>query len=70
MTENPESEVLDPEGAAALLGLCIETVRELSRQGELPCRKAGHLWRYRRSALLKWLEGDHSPDPKEQSNSL
>ena len=50
-------DVLDLEGAADLLRLESEQVREMAESGELPARRIGDEWRFGRDALLKWLEG-------------
>ncbi len=57
--------VLTTEAAAQMLGVHIETIRRLARRKELPSFKVGKDWRFRREALLQWMENDfqnrHSP---------
>ncbi len=42
-------EFLNPEEAAQLLDVHIDTIREWLRQEKLPGKKIGDLWRIRRS---------------------
>ena len=54
----PESpEVLTVDDVAELLKIEIETVVALAERGELPGRKLGDEWRFRRAAVLDWLGG-------------
>jgi excisionase family DNA binding protein len=48
--------VLNTKAAAKMLGVHIETIRRLARRGELPSFKIGKDWRFRREALLQWME--------------
>ncbi len=64
MSEVRTREVLNVEEAAEFLGFRPYTIREKARGGEIPGRKVGKEWRFSRSALLRWLEGDsHSSAP-------
>jgi excisionase family DNA binding protein len=49
--------VLTLEEAADLLRVPVEDVRGLAESGELPARRLGDAWRFRRDALLAWLGG-------------
>lgn len=53
---SPSQQVLNTQEAATLLGVHKETVRRLARKGALPCFKIGKDWRFRRDALLQWME--------------
>jgi excisionase family DNA binding protein len=55
-----ENEVLDLDEAAALLRLPPQTVRGLAESRRIPARRVGNTWRFSRSALLAWLEGDQA----------
>lgn len=46
-------DVLDPDGAARLLKVHPETVRAMAASGEIPARRVGKSWRFRRAALLE-----------------
>lgn len=52
-------EVLNTREAAELLGVYVETVRRLARKGEIPSYKIGKDWRFRREALINWIETHH-----------
>lgn len=41
-----------------LLGLDIKAVQHLCREGRLPAKKIGRYWRFRRSWIERWLEGE------------
>jgi excisionase family DNA binding protein len=41
----------DPQEAAEILGVTVRTVYTYCREGTLPARKVGGLWRIDRSAL-------------------
>jgi len=56
-------EVLDVEGAAALLRVKPEVVEALAETNRLPARRVGEAWRFSRRALLDWLKRDESPVP-------
>lgn len=45
-----------PREAASHLRISVATLLRLSRTGEIPEVRVGKLWRYRKSALDKWLE--------------
>jgi excisionase family DNA binding protein len=49
------AEVLDPEGAAELLAVDVETLLALAEAGEVPGRAIGGQWRFARQGLLDWL---------------
>jgi excisionase family DNA binding protein len=51
--ETPE--ILTVPEAAAFLRVKEETLRELARQGKIPCGKVGGEWRFSRRALLRML---------------
>lgn len=46
---------LDPEQAAAMLGLSAYTVRAYARQGVIPAHKIGRTWRFSRADLEDWV---------------
>lgn len=56
----PEIEVLTAAEAAEILRLHVITLRELARQGRVPARKVGREWRFVRSQLERWLEGQEN----------
>jgi excisionase family DNA binding protein len=55
--------VLSPEEAADFLGIHPQTVYKLLRNGELPGKKIGQLWRISKNSLTAYLE-DGQPSSK------
>ena len=49
--------------AGNLLGLHPKTVQRLARRGELPAVHIGRYWRYRASALNRWVEVNSNRQP-------
>jgi len=47
--------LLDTEEAAALLKIHPKTLQRLARNGEIAGIQIGRLWRFRASALNRWL---------------
>jgi excisionase family DNA binding protein len=48
--------LLDTTEAAALLRIHPKTLQRLARSGEVTGIQIGRLWRFRASALNRWLE--------------
>jgi excisionase family DNA binding protein len=48
--------LLDVTEAAKLLRIHPKTLRTKARQGEIPAKQIGKLWRFRASALNEWLD--------------
>jgi excisionase family DNA binding protein len=48
--------LLDSEEAAALLKIHPKTLQKLARNGEVDAIQIGKLWRFRASALNRWLQ--------------
>ena len=55
-------EVLDVQGAAALLTVSADTVYDLFAKGELPGRKVGRKWITTKAAVLRWIENTSTDD--------
>ena len=53
---NHDTQVFGITEAAAFLGAHEQTVRRLARRGAIPSFKVGKDWRFRKEALLRWLE--------------
>lgn len=49
-------DIMKAQEAAALLGVHIETIRRMARRSDIPAFKVGKDWRFRRTALFKWIE--------------
>lgn len=50
-------EVLTPKEAAEYLSVHVRTIYRLVKKGELPGRKVGGSWRFKKDALDAWLSG-------------
>jgi excisionase family DNA binding protein len=48
--------LLDVAEAAKLLRIHPKTLRTKARQGKIPAKQIGKLWRFRASALNEWLD--------------
>lgn len=48
--------LLDSEEAAALLKIHPKTLQKLARLGEIDAIQVGKLWRFRASALNRWID--------------
>ncbi len=51
----PDREILNIDGAAALLGVSVKTFSKVLRQGDVPGRKVGREWKFSRQALIDWI---------------
>lgn len=49
--------VLNSELAAKLIGVHLNTIKKLAKNGEIPARRIGRNWRYSRDELREWLKG-------------
>jgi excisionase family DNA binding protein len=54
-------DVLTPVEAAHYLSLHIRTLYRLARNGEIPGRKVGGSWRFKKDTLDEWLSGTNLP---------
>ncbi len=61
--------VLDAAMVAELLGMNIDTVRRLSRDGVLPAHRVpgGRTFKYLRDELLEWLREQPANNPLEET---
>lgn len=50
-----DQEILNIDGAAALLGVSIKTFSKVLREGDVPGRKVGREWKFSRRALIDWI---------------
>jgi excisionase family DNA binding protein len=50
-----DREILNIDGAAALLGVSVKTFSKVLRQGDVPGRKVGREWKFSRQALIDWI---------------
>lgn len=61
--------VLDAALVAELLGMNIDTVRRLSREGVLPAHRVpgGRTFKYLKDELLEWLRAQPANNPAEET---
>lgn len=61
--------VLDAALVAELLGMNIDTVRRLSREGVLPAHRVpgGRTFKYLKDELLEWLRAQPANNPGEDT---
>jgi len=59
-------EILTPREAAEYLSVHVRTIYRLAKNGEIPGRKVGGSWRFKKDALDEWLSmrGNPSSDGK------
>jgi excisionase family DNA binding protein len=57
-----DKEILDVEGAAALLGVSSRTIYTLARKGEIPATRVGREWRFARQNLIAWVANGSQAD--------
>jgi excisionase family DNA binding protein len=50
-------EIMTPREAAEYLSIHVRTIYRLAKNGEIPGRKVGGSWRFKKNALDEWLSG-------------
>jgi len=63
---NPMKEILTPREAAEYLSIHVRTIYRLVKKGEIPGRKVGGSWRFKKDALDEWLSWKENPSLKEE----
>jgi excisionase family DNA binding protein len=68
---NPKSEIqvreiLTPREAAEYLSVHVRTIYRLVKNGDIPGRKVGGSWRFKKNALDEWLSWRENPSPNEK----
>jgi len=59
-------EIMTPREAAEYLSIHVRTIYHLAKNGDIPCRKIGGSWRFRKEALDEWLSWSGNPSSKEK----
>ena len=59
-------EIMTPREAAEYLSVHVRTIYRLVKHGEIPGRKVGGSWRFKKDALEEWLSGQEKPLAKGQ----
>ena len=50
-------EIMTPREAAEYLSVHVRTIYRLAKNGDIPGRKVGGSWRFKKDALDEWLFG-------------
>jgi excisionase family DNA binding protein len=59
-------EIMTPREAADYLSVHVRTIYRLAKNGEIPGRKVGGSWRFKKDALDEWLSWRENPSSKEK----
>jgi excisionase family DNA binding protein len=65
--EIPKKEIMTPREAADYLSIHVRTIYRLAKHGEIPGRKVGGSWRFKKEALDDWLSWKDNPSQKEKA---
>jgi excisionase family DNA binding protein len=68
---NPKSEIrireiMTPREAAEYLSVHVRTIYRLAKNGDIPGRKVGGSWRFKKDALDEWLSWRENPSSNEK----
>ncbi len=61
-------EILTPREAAEYLSVHVRTIYRLAKSREIPCRKVGGSWRFKKEALDEWLSWGESTMTEKGNN--
>ncbi len=61
-------EILTPREAAEYLSIHVRTIYRLAKLGEIPGRKVGGSWRFKKDTLDAWLSEKEKPDDRIGQN--
>ena len=59
-------EILTPREAAEYLSVHVRTIYRLVKNGDIPGRKVGGSWRFKKNALDEWLSWRETPSSNEK----
>jgi len=59
-------EIMTPREAAEYLSVHVRTIYRLVKNGEIPGRKIGGSWRFKKDALDEWLSIREDPPSNEK----
>ena len=59
-------EIMTPREAAEYLSVHVRTIYRLAKNGDIPGRKIGGSWRFKKDALDLWLSGREKPILEEK----
>jgi excisionase family DNA binding protein len=57
-------EIMTPREAADYLSVHVRTIYRLAKNGDIPGRKVGGSWRFKKNALDEWLSWRENPSFK------
>ncbi len=57
---------MTPREAAEYLSVHVRTIYRLAKNGEIPGRKVGGSWRFKKGALDQWLSWREDPPSDEK----
>ncbi len=69
MSASRDTEILNIEEAAALLGVSAKTFNKVLHSENLPARKIGREWKFSRQALIDWVGRGQSADYYREDRS-
>ena len=64
ISEMRMKEILTPREAAEYLSVHVRTIYRLAKNREIPGRKVGGSWRFKKGALDEWLSLRDNPSTK------
>jgi excisionase family DNA binding protein len=59
-------EIMTPREAAEYLSVHVRTIYRLVKNGDIPGRKVGGSWRFKKNALDDWLSLRENPSSTEK----
>jgi excisionase family DNA binding protein len=59
-------EIMTPREAAEYLSIHVRTIYRLAKNGDIPGRKVGGSWRFKKDALDEWLSWKENPSSNEK----
>jgi len=59
-------EIMTPREAAEYLSVHVRTIYRLAKNGEIPGRKIGGSWRFKKDTLDEWLSWRENPSHKDK----
>ena len=62
-------EIMTPREAAEYLSVHVRTIYRLANSGEIPCRKVGGSWRFKKDVLDEWFLDREKPSAPENRES-
>ena len=63
-SEIPRKEIMTPREAAEYLSVHVRTIYRLAKHGDIPGRKVGGSWRFKKGTLDEWLSWRENPIQK------